>query len=228
MRVALFKIHQNIWGIMNKETTRLIFLRHGQSLGNLKRRLLGHTNLDLSELGYIQAEQAAVALKDEHIDYIYSSNLIRAYNTAKAHEKYHNLKVIPDPGFREIFLGDWENIDANELIGNNDSAYLIDFRQRFGYFKAPNGESSSELADRIYAHTLTVAARHPGKTLLIGCHAAAIRMLFARILGYDREKTSNDLPFPDNASFSVCEFDGERFSVIEYSNARHISTPTTL
>ena len=62
-------------GLHKMYNTKLIFLRHGQSIGNLERRLLGHTDLDLSELGYRQAESAAYALKDEKIDFIYSSSL---------------------------------------------------------------------------------------------------------------------------------------------------------
>ena len=34
----------------------LLFIRHGQSLGNMVRSFLGHTDLDLSPLGYEQAQ----------------------------------------------------------------------------------------------------------------------------------------------------------------------------
>ena len=47
--------------------TKVIIIRHGQSLGNAKRVLLGHSDLDLSELGFEQAEATALALKDEKI-----------------------------------------------------------------------------------------------------------------------------------------------------------------
>ena len=75
--------------------TKLILIRHGESLGNAVRKLLGHTDLDLSPLGYQQAEAAAVALKDERIDAIYSSDLLRAYNTAVPHARLRGIDVIP-------------------------------------------------------------------------------------------------------------------------------------
>ena len=53
-------------------------IRHGQSIGNLNRVYLGHTDWDLTELGYKQAELVCEYLKDEKIDIIYSSDLIRA------------------------------------------------------------------------------------------------------------------------------------------------------
>ncbi len=201
---------------MHRIKTKMIFIRHGQSIGNFKRLLLGHTDFDLSELGYEQAEKAALLLKDEKIDIIYSSDLQRAYNTAKAHEKYHGLKVIKDSGFREIFLGDWECADANKLEEQGDKLYL-DFKERFGYFRAPGGESVKELGERIYARSELIANRHPGKTVLVGCHAAAIRCFFGKILGYSEAQISDDLPFPVNASISICEYDGEKFEVLAYA-----------
>ena len=65
-------------------STELYLIRHGQSLGNFERRFLGHTDLDLTPLGYKQAQCAAAFFKDIKIDAVYSSDLLRAFNTAKA------------------------------------------------------------------------------------------------------------------------------------------------
>ena len=54
---------------------RFIIERHGQSMGNLVRSFLGHTDLPLSELGHLQAAKTAEYLKDENIDVIISSDL---------------------------------------------------------------------------------------------------------------------------------------------------------
>lgn len=74
--------------------TKVILVRHGQSLGNAKRVLLGHTDLDLSELGYRQAEATAEALKDEKIDVVYSSDLKRAMSTAVPHARMRGMEEI--------------------------------------------------------------------------------------------------------------------------------------
>ena len=47
---------------------KIILVRHGQSIGNQTRVFLGHTDLDLSELGYKQANATAEYLKNEKID----------------------------------------------------------------------------------------------------------------------------------------------------------------
>ena len=204
---------------MNK--TKLYFIRHGQSVGNANHVLLGHTDLPLSELGYHQAEVAAAAFADEKIDIIISSDLKRAYSTALAHAKLRGMTVIPDTDFREIFLGDWEAQGAAELRANKDPLFE-NFCHRFGYFVTPNGEDIWSLGERIYRAAERVVAENPGKNILIAAHAAAIRMFFAKLLGYGKDEVSTMLPFPTNASFSVCEYDGSRFVPLEFSRDEHI------
>ena len=62
--------------------TLIYIIRHGESLGNKNRKFLGHTDLDLTDLGYAQALKTAECLASVPFDRIYSSDLIRAYNTA--------------------------------------------------------------------------------------------------------------------------------------------------
>ena len=61
-----------------EKRTKIIIVRHGQSIGNATKTVLGHTDLDLSDLGYKQAEVTANELKNEKIDLIVSSDLKRA------------------------------------------------------------------------------------------------------------------------------------------------------
>ena len=201
--------------------TKLVFVRHGQSIGNANHVLLGHTDLDLSELGYRQAELAAQAFAHEKVDVIVSSDLKRAYNTALAHSKIRGIPVIPDSGFREMCIGNWEGASTLEFREKKDPLFY-DFCFRFGYFVTPDGEDIWQLSERIYRSAIRVAEQYPGKTILIGCHAAAIRMFFAKILGYGKEEVSTLLPFPKNASFSICEYDGSRFIPLEFSRDEHI------
>ena len=197
--------------------TTLIFLRHGQSIGNATRQLLGHTDLGLSELGYKQAEAAVELVKTKGIDAIYSSDLKRAYDTAVPSAQALGLEIRPTSDFREIYMGEWDGIYYQPLIDANDPLYCVEFRQRFGYFRAPGGESTEELGERIYRAAEKYARVNLGKTILIACHAAAIRMLCAKIMGLDKEQLSRDLPFPQNASLTTVEYDGEHFKVVKYS-----------
>ena len=62
--------------------TRIILVRHGQSVANANLIFAGHSDFDLTDFGRAQAELLAKHLhKNEKIDAIYSSDLKRAYNT---------------------------------------------------------------------------------------------------------------------------------------------------
>ena len=89
---------------LDKRFETVIYLvRHGQSQGNAKREFLGHTDKDLSELGYLQAARTAEFLAYERIDAVYSSSLIRAHNTSLPHAKMRNMPVIDSDELKEIY-----------------------------------------------------------------------------------------------------------------------------
>ena len=201
--------------------TVLIFVRHGQSIGNLNHRLLGFMDLDLSELGYRQAEISADALADVEIDAFYSSDLKRAYHTALAHAKRRGKDVTQDDRLREMFLGEMEYADIAYLRSVNDPQFLT-FLNRFGYFHPNGGESAVELAERIYSATLDIAKKNEGKTVLIGCHGAAIRVLFGKLLGYTKDEVSEKLNFPLNASISIVKYKDSSLIPVEFSRDAHI------
>ena len=85
------------------QNTRIILVRHGESLGNKNNLALGHTNLDLSPRGYEQVRATAEFLRDEKIDVIYSSDLLRAHNTAVPNAELHGLPINDCVKLRETF-----------------------------------------------------------------------------------------------------------------------------
>ena len=93
-------------GITVKTTVYLI--RHGQSVGNLHDQFIGHTDIELTALGKQQAEITAQYLREIPADRIYSSDLMRAYDTACATAKLKNMTVTKTAGMREIYGGQWE------------------------------------------------------------------------------------------------------------------------
>lgn len=209
-------------------TTKFIIIRHGQSLGNVQEIYLGHTDWDLSELGKKQAEDTAKALKDEHIDAVYSSDLLRAYNTALASAKAHGLEVIKSENLREIFIGDWEGMRTKDLAIQYPKEYLVDWKEHFGTFTAPGGESIPHTAERIHNELLRIAEENVGKTVIIASHAAAIRALWGKISGIAPENLSTALQFPSNASYSIAEYRDGKIYPVKYSVDDHIETVTKI
>ena len=207
--------------------TRIYLIRHGESVGNLNRICLGHTDLDLTELGYEQAKKTAEALKNVEFDAIYSSDLIRAVHTAEPHAQYRGLVVNKCFDFRELYFGDWENASVLWLKEEHHDEFMIGWRANFGTFTAPNGESVVDMAERMATGLKNIACKHVGKNILVASHAAAIRALWGKISGFEPSEWADAFPFPTNASYSVLEFDGEALIPLSYSNDKHLGELVT-
>ena len=209
---------------MEKKNTKLILLRHGESLANAEHIYIGHADWDLSALGKKQADIIADFLKDEKVDYIYSSDLIRAYNTALPSAKLRGMEIIKSTALREIDLGVWQGMKVEEIKEKWDKEFKLGWVEGFGTFCPPGGESIPHLAERIKEEVTRIAKKHYGKTVIIACHAAAIRAFWGKITFTPAEEVASKIPFPHNASCSIVDFDGEKLVPVEYDIHHYLDT----
>ena len=202
--------------------TVLFVVRHGESIGNAKREFLGHTDKDLSALGYEQASRTAEFLAYERIDKVYSSDLIRAHNTALPHANMRSLEVIDNVALREIHAGYWEGMTVENIIKEYPREFLDEWRDNFGVCTVPGGECISDTGKRIYDAMKKIAEENDGKNVLVACHAAAIRAFWGKLTSTPDEKLADAYPFPTNASVSVVYYDGNKMIAGEYSHDNHL------
>lgn len=208
---------------MNK--TKIYLIRHGQSQGNEKGLLLGHTDLDLTELGYEQAQKTATFLHDVPVDAIYSSDLLRAYHTALATANDKGLSVTRDRELREIFLGDWEGAVVSDLREGCPAEFDV-WRENFGRVCPPNGETPIEVQERVMRAVLRLCERHKGQTIFLFSHGAAIRVLKAACDGKSPDEIK-DVPWATNASVSTLEYEDGTLRCTEYSRDDFLQGMTT-
>lgn len=206
---------------MNK--CKLYLVRHGQSIGNLNFTFLGHTDLDLSEMGYLQAEKTADFLSDVKFDSIYSSDLLRAYNTAMPNAKKRGLTVQTRLGLREIYVGEWENMTCDDIVEKYGDLYTVGWLTKYGDFCFPKGESTVDAGIRFYNELKLICKENIGKTILVASHGAVIRSFWAIISQVAPCDICEKIPFATNSSISVAEFDGEEFKPLSYSSDSHLS-----
>lgn len=204
------------------ENVKFLIVRHGQSLANAANVYLGHTDMDLSELGYRQAEACAKALSDEHIDAIYSSDLMRARHTAEPHAVLRDMAVIPSRELRELNVGYWENRKIEDIIAEWGDEFLVGWRKNYGTFCPPGGEAVLAGGRRFCRELERIAKECPGKTVLVASHAAVIRATWGIVSNIPPEEMGERTVFPTNASITRIDFDGERLIPVEYSNDEHI------
>ena len=201
--------------------TTLLLVRHGESLGNRDERFLGHTDLGLSELGLCQADALAAALRERHIDVVYSSDLSRAMQTVTPAARDHGLTVHPNAALREIFAGDWEGQRFDDLITYWPDARFC-WKNDIGRACPPNGESVAALYERIAKALDEIAAKEVGRTVLIGTHATPVRATTARLLGTGVLGMA-DIPWAPNASITTVVYEDGVPTLVGSADATHLA-----
>jgi probable phosphoglycerate mutase len=210
---------------MNK-ITKVILVRHGQSLGKLTRCFIGHGYAPLTELGHEQAEKSAVFLDKYPIDAIYSSDLMRACQTAEHTAKRHGLEIIKDSGLREIFAGEWEGKKFDTLDTEYAENYEI-WKRDIGNAHPDGGESVAELYRRVVSTLCEIAEINAGKTVCIATHATPIRAVCAAAEGYEACDMAK-IPWTANASISLFEYENGKFKAVYTGNADHLGDLKTV
>lgn len=186
--------------------TRMIFVRHGESVGNSERRFYGNFDKGLTELGKAQADKTGEYLLENYkIDIAYGSDLGRAYETGTIIAKKQNLEVIPDIGLREIYAGQWENELFDEIMVKYAEEYAV-WKNDIWNARPVDGEPVRKLCERVRESVWKIAEANDGETVLIATHATPIRTLECEWRGKPYEKMSEH-PWVKNASVSVIDYD---------------------
>ncbi len=199
--------------------TKFYVVRHGQSLGNANKMFLGHTDLDLSELGYAQAEKTAEYLADKGIEVIYTSDLMRAYNTASPICKKYGIEPIKDTRLREIYAGKWEGLVIDDILANFPN-YQI-WRNDIGNVTCDDGESTKELQKRVNEVFTEIAKANEGKTVCVATHATVIRVMTCIWQNMPLEDAKN-LHWVSNASVSEIDYKDGKWCPVCIGNDEHL------
>jgi 2,3-bisphosphoglycerate-dependent phosphoglycerate mutase len=140
----------------------LVFVRHGESVGNVERRLQGHADYPLSALGREQASHVAIWLKSRKLVFnqVYASPLSRASETADVITA--ELGLAPAErldDLREVHVGNLERKNLSEIQVEFPS-FLKRGLEGLGDFSEFGGESYDELQVRCARLTETFFGRH--------------------------------------------------------------------
>jgi broad specificity phosphatase PhoE len=145
--------------------TRIILVRHGETLDNKNHIIQGHRQGLLTKSGIVQAKKAGLRLKEESIDVIYSSDLKRAKGTAKQIAKYHNIKVISDRRLRERNFGKYDGKHRDILL-----KAIKKSGKDFDTFKPRGGENIRDIEKRSKQFFNELLEKYPGKNIMIVSH----------------------------------------------------------
>jgi broad specificity phosphatase PhoE len=204
--------------------TTLLLVRHAETDDNVRMRLSGWTDTDLSPRGESQVELLADHFNREHwhIDALYASPLIRARRTAEAIGALTGHPPILVDDLREMFFGELDGRPFEELREAYAHLLAADENSEIEDFVWPSGESRSGFTSRVLRATNAIAARHPGRVVGIVTHGGFIATLLT-ILHSESPANWRRWVVP-NASLSEIVWDSATHTgaLIRHGDASHL------
>jgi len=164
--------------------TTLLLVRHGETEWNKLGKFQGCTDIELSKNGMNQAKNLKEKLNGD-FDYIYSSPLKRAYETARvvAEDTSKDVTVLKD--IREINFGDWEGLTINQIAEKYPEIFKV---WRTDKEEAPfvGGDASIRNAvNRALNCVIEVIKNHKGKKIVIVAHGGIIKATLIGLFKWD-------------------------------------------
>lgn len=203
---------------MNKQKICTFYIiRHGETEGNAT----GILGLDprLTANGIKQAEGLALQLRNIHFDAVFSSDLIRAKQTAEIILLERDLILQTTKAIREkhfgVMEGKHEDVYKQKIKNLLDELETMTAGKRSKYRLAEGMENDEELVSRFGTFLREAAIAYSDKTALVVCHGSLMR-IFLIHLGFG---SFQELPAGSvqNTGYFVLESDGIDFFVKETS-----------
>jgi len=170
--------------------TEIILIRHGETEWNSQQRMQGHSNSDLSAEGRGQIQALGKWMKYVSFDHIYSSDTLRAMQTAKAITQFSGHTLHLDKRIREKNLGVFEGLTSNEAKERFPDVYNL-FKTAGRNYVIDKGESTQQLLDRSLEFIEEIRLRHPDQRVVIVTHGGVVRVLMKHTLGLSIDAPTN-------------------------------------
>jgi broad specificity phosphatase PhoE len=159
-------------------TTRLLLVRHGRTAYNAEQRFMGQLDIPMDEKGEAQVQAVARRLATESPAAIYSSELLRARETAAAIQSAiasrPPLRV--EPRLTEGHFGDWQG-ERYPDIHVQDADRLARWEADRVGVAPPNGEALRDIAERVQAAYRDICSAHRDQTVIIAAHGGSLQVL---------------------------------------------------
>lgn len=208
---------------MKKNLCTIYIVRHGESEANVLISkgevfdLLLEEKSHLSEKGKQQVAQLAEKLKKINFDAIFSSDYIRAQETAEILKHERKLAVLTHHAIRERQFGKWAGRWHLVRSKLQEEIRKIPEDQKTKY-SFEDVEVEENLISRFSTFIREIAVAYPGKTVLVVSHSNSMRMFLYK-LGYGTYHQISAGAI-DNAGYYVVESDGTDFFLKETSGIK--------
>ncbi len=142
--------------------TELLFIRHGETDWNRQLRFQGQIDVPLNATGHAAGRAAGARLAGERWDALFTSDLLRARETAAPLAEAWRLQPQALAGFREQSFGVLEGLDVPTIQALHPELWRQWLEHR-GDFALPGGESLRQFHQRVMAAVQALAAAAAGR-----------------------------------------------------------------
>ncbi|MDQ0111243.1 histidine phosphatase family protein [Paenibacillus harenae] len=203
--------------------TKLFLTRHGETEWNVEGKMQGLKDSPLTKLGKRQARWLKSSLKNIKFDAIYSSPSPRTYQTAEIIREERENEIIICESLKEISLGSWEGHKKSDIENLFPDEYNAFWYTAHLYKPSNDGESFSQLQDRIIPTVLDIINRHKGGNVLIVTHAIALKVIMAYFRGDSLENLWNP-PIIQPTSLNKVVITDTEYNIEMYGDTSHYQT----
>jgi len=163
--------------------TKLILVRHGQTLHNVAGKIAGWTDSPLSDVGLDQAERLGTYVAEHYVlDALYSSPLQRARRTAEIVGRLAGLERILRDDLKELNFGDLEELTEAEVSARHPGIWAASQVVDDHSFTWPGGETRSRFYARVRRAFREIVAAHPSQTVAIVSHGGVLGSYVADVV----------------------------------------------
>jgi len=163
--------------------SKLVLVRHGQSVWNAKNLFTGWKDPKLTDLGIQEAIKAGDLLETRNLkfDLMFTSDLFRAQETGRLILKQMNhtdIQIIKDQSLNERNYGDLAGLNKDEAREKWGEEQVHIWRRSFNV-PPPGGESLKNTAERVlpyFEHEIMPKVKE-GLNILVAAHGNSLRAL---------------------------------------------------
>jgi probable phosphoglycerate mutase len=200
--------------------TTLIVIRHGETAWNREKRMQGTTDTQLSDVGHEQARALGRRLAGRGFAALYTSDLARARDTARAIAEHTGRDPVMDPRLQERRFGIFEGLTSDEIIARYPEEHTR-FASRDPDYAVPGGESARSFTQRCIGCLAELAARHRGDEVVVVTHGLVLDSLYRAAHGLDHGARR---PVPlINASMNIFGYDGSVWRLELWGDISHLA-----
>jgi 2,3-bisphosphoglycerate-dependent phosphoglycerate mutase len=206
------------------QATQIIAVRHGETAWNVENRIQGQLDIPLNETGRWQAQRVARALAArDPIAALYSSDLLRAWETAMSIADTTHLSVQTDEGLRERGFGIFQGKTYTQ-IETDWPADSLRWRRRDPDWAPPEGESLVDFRTRVLDTVQSLAARHVGQQIAVVAHGGVMDILYRAAAGLELQEPRTWML--GNAAINRLLWTTRGFTLVGWADTSHLDDET--